>query len=99
MIILGVWLVCKNFIECQEHSFSFLTGSIGPGTGSITEIAPLGSLFSFSKDWTPTKRVKNVTISNGLAWSKEEMYYIDSATRKVEAFDFDAESGQICKYP
>jgi hypothetical protein len=27
------------------------------------------------------------------------MYYIDSATRKVEAFDFDAESGQICKYP
>ena len=71
---------------------------MGPETGSITEFPlPVGSLFSFSKDWTPTKHVTDITISNGLAWSKQEMYYIDSAMRKVEAFDFDAESGNICK--
>ncbi|XP_021924409.1 regucalcin-like isoform X2 [Zootermopsis nevadensis] len=57
----------------------------------------LGSLFSFSKDWKPTKHLSNITVSNGLAWSEDlkSMYYIDSPTRKVEAFDFDAESGKI----
>ena len=84
----------------SELSFSFPTGSMGPESGSITKFSPpVGSLFSLSKDRTPTKRVTNVTLSNGLAWSKEELYYIDSAMRTVEASDFDAESGKICKYP
>jgi hypothetical protein len=73
---------------------------MGPERSSLTEFHPeVGSLFSFSKDWKPTKHVAKITISNGLAWSKNQMYYIDSSTKKVEAFDFDAESGKICKYP
>jgi len=42
--------------------------------------------------------VAKITISNGLAWNKDQMYYIDSSTRKVDAFDFEAENGNISKY-
>jgi sugar lactone lactonase YvrE len=36
-----------------------------------------------------------VSVSNGLDWSGDgkRMYYIDSARRKVDVFDFDVESG------
>jgi sugar lactone lactonase YvrE len=39
----------------------------------------------------------DVTISNGIAWSPDDtvMYYTDTPTRDVDAFDYDAESGAI----
>lgn len=35
--------------------------------------------------------VPGVTVSNGLAWNRDgtKMYYIDSATRSVELFDYN----------
>jgi hypothetical protein len=82
-------------------SFCFLTGTMGlynKYTGSFTP--EVGSLYSFSKDWKPTKHISKVTVSNGLAWSEdlETMYYIDSVTKKVGAFDFDAENVKVCEY-
>lgn len=71
------------------------TGSVGRGGGSLHDFAPVGSLFSFSKDWKPTKQLTKIRVSNGLAWSEDKMYYIDTLTKKVDAFDFDAESGKI----
>jgi hypothetical protein len=82
-----------------KPTFCFPAGTMGPITAG--KIVPeVGSLFSFSKDWKPTKHVTNITVSNGLAWSADLklMYYIDSMTRKVDAFDFDAENGELCKY-
>lgn len=40
-----------------------------------------------------------VSISNGLTWSLDNkvLYYIDTPTRRVDAFDFDLENGKICK--
>ncbi len=39
----------------------------------------------------------DVGISNGIAWNRDEtcMYYIDSISQTVVAFDFDAENGSI----
>ena len=41
--------------------------------------------------------VSNVTLSNGLGWSPDDtlMYYIDSMTRNVEVFRYDAATGRI----
>ncbi|MCQ2959202.1 MAG: SMP-30/gluconolactonase/LRE family protein [Bacteroidales bacterium] len=43
------------------------------------------------------KVLENVTISNGVAWSLDNktMYYQDTPTLNVSAFDFDEEKGEI----
>lgn len=44
-----------------------------------------------------TKKVPGVTISNGIVWNKagDTMYYIDTPTMQVDAFDFDGSTGAI----
>jgi sugar lactone lactonase YvrE len=82
-------------------TFCFLAGTMSTEVDSQGQFIPeVGSLFSFSKDWKPTKHVTKITVSNGLAWSEDLklMYYIDSPTSKVDAFDFDAENVKLCKY-
>lgn len=55
-----------------------------------------GSLYKIEGERV-TKVLSNITISNGMAWSKDNrtMYYIDSPTREIVAFDFDINSGII----
>ncbi|XP_066994233.2 regucalcin [Anabrus simplex] len=71
-------------------------GTLGAEHGPVDFTPHNGSLFSLSKDRKVTSHVTGVTCSNGLAWSLDNkiMYYIDSLTLKVEAFDFNAEKGQ-----
>lgn len=65
-------------------------GHLIAGTMHIDEIPGAGSLWIF--DGKQIQRLLNhTTISNGLAWSSdgETMYFIDSPTRSVDAFDYD----------
>lgn len=41
--------------------------------------------------------IDNVTTSNGIGWSPDDstMYYTDSMTRSIVAYDFDSELGEI----
>lgn len=41
--------------------------------------------------------LRNVTCSNGLAWSADHKtcYYIDTPTRQIAAFDYDVDTGDI----
>jgi len=56
-----------------------------------------GSLYSVEHDFSIRKRLDNVTISNGIVWSQDgkKMYYIDSSTKSVQSFFFDAGTGDI----
>jgi sugar lactone lactonase YvrE len=59
-----------------------------PGRGSAYRLAPDGAVTTF---------LHSVTISNGVGWSPDArtMYYTDSVTHAIDAFDFDAETGTV----
>ncbi|HEX2698464.1 MAG TPA: SMP-30/gluconolactonase/LRE family protein, partial [Anaerolineales bacterium] len=56
-----------------------------------------GALYSLSTEGRVKKLLKEVRISNGIAWSPDHktMYHIDTPTRDVKAYDYDIETGQI----
>jgi sugar lactone lactonase YvrE len=66
------------------------------GTMDMNEKDATGSLYSFDGK-SATRLLDNITISNGLAWSPDHktLYYIDTPTREVKAFDYDVSTGQI----
>ncbi len=74
-----------------------LQGRLWAGTMSMIETERAGSLYRVDADGNVSRHLSPVGISNGLAWSVDSrtMYYIDSPTRRVDAFDYDAETGGI----
>lgn len=58
---------------------------------------PAGTLYCIDTHLSVRVMFGKVRISNGLGWSPDNktMYYIDSPTNEVAAFDFDPESGNI----
>ncbi len=74
-------------------------GRFWAGTKDLEGRRPLGSLFRLDPDLSLTRVLTGVTISNGLGWSPDgrTMYYIDSATHGIDAFDVEPESGDITR--
>ena len=73
-------------------------GRFWAGTCSLNcDVPGAGSLYRLEPDLTVRKALNNLTISNGLAWSPDgrTMYFIDTPTFEVWAFDYDAETGAI----
>jgi sugar lactone lactonase YvrE len=73
-----------------------LTGRFWAGTMDIEERRASGALYFLERN--KVRRVLGgVTISNGLGWSpnNDTMYYIDTPTRRVCAFDYNAETGKV----
>ena len=73
-------------------------GRFWAGTCSETcDVAGAGSLCCLDADLQTRKALDNLTIANGLAWSpdRKTMYYIDTPTFEVWAFDYDLETGEI----
>ena len=56
-----------------------------------------GALYCFATTDTSERALADVSVSNGLAWTADgrTLYHIDSRTRRVDAFDFDGESGRM----
>ncbi|MGH2681531.1 MAG: SMP-30/gluconolactonase/LRE family protein [Actinomycetota bacterium] len=72
-------------------------GRFWAGTKDVEGRRALGSLYRLDADHRLTKVLTDVTISNGLAWSPDQrtMYYIDSTTYRIDAFDYDDTSGAV----
>lgn len=66
------------------------------GTMSMTEAPGAGSVYMLSAD-DCQKKIKGVSVSNGMAWnlSEDTFYYIDTPSREVVAYDYDAATGNI----
>lgn len=65
------------------------------GTMSLTDQPAKGSLYQLHAEHTVERLFSEVTISNGLAWSSDggTMYFIDTPTRQIAAFDYNLVTG------
>lgn len=95
----GVWTqTWKGDYDTSAHRINDgktdRTGRIWFGTMQDTENAPLSGFYCYSAsgvEW----QFGEITTSNGLGWSPDELtfYYTDSPARLIWAFDFDPEAG------
>lgn len=72
-------------------------GRFWAGTMSFAENEPVAALYCLETDGTVRQALTGVIVSNGIGWSPDggTMYYIDSMTRRVAAYDFEAETGSL----
>jgi len=72
-------------------------GRLWAGTMSKTRSPGTAALYRLSPGAQLERVVGATTISNGLGWSPagDRMYFIDSTTQRIDAFDFDGRTGAI----
>ena len=71
-------------------------GRLWAGTMDMKEEAASGALYRLEGE--DVRRVlSGISISNGLGWSPDSatMFHIDTPTRKVSAFEYDVETGDL----
>ena len=66
-------------------------GNFWAGTIDKNESTPKGALYALTPKKSLVQVLSGVTVSNGLCWSadQETLYYIDSPTKQVCAYDLD----------
>ncbi|MEM7084962.1 MAG: SMP-30/gluconolactonase/LRE family protein [Bacteroidota bacterium] len=72
-------------------------GNLWVGSMHLKESEPLGSVYKISSTGETTKMIDSVTISNGIVWTRDAktMYYIDTPSAEIKAFDYDKSSATI----
>ena len=70
-------------------------GRLFAGTTAFDFSPHSAALYRVEPDWSFERIVRDITQSNGIAWSPggSRMYFIDSATQGVDVFDFDVGTG------
>lgn len=73
-----------------DRAGRFWAGTMGDG-------GPVGAFYRLDPDLTVHTMATGIRISNGLGWSPDNtvMYYTDSGTRIIYAYDYDAATGAI----
>jgi len=99
----GLELCQLSTLNYSTDSLRFNDGKCAPnGTFWVGTVdckyysKPTARLYSFV-DKNICTVLENITISNGICWSPDgqTMYYIDSPTRTVKAFDYDLETSRV----
>lgn len=72
-------------------------GRLWAGTLSTKFTHGSGSLYLIEAADSASQKIPNLSISNGIAWTQDQqtMYFIDSPTRSVRAYDFDLTLGEL----
>ncbi|MEU6842228.1 SMP-30/gluconolactonase/LRE family protein [Streptomyces sp. NPDC046716] len=68
-------------------------GALWAGSMAYDERPGGGNLIRLAPDGTATEILDDVTVSNGTGWSPDGslMYYVDTATSRIDVFDVDGE--------
>jgi len=72
-------------------------GRFWVGTMALDGRKEASELYRLDKDKTIHSVLDKVSVSNGIVWSadKKTMYYIDTPTSMVQAFDYDNKTGSL----
>lgn len=73
------------------------SGRFWAGSLPYDEKTPAGGLYVLDEHRQARQVLKDISISNGLTWTEDKrtMYYIDTPTMRVDAFDFDPATSGI----
>jgi sugar lactone lactonase YvrE len=90
-------------VLASDHALRMNDGKVDPsgrfwaGSMAMDERADAGTLYRLDADRSVTPMLHGFTIPNGLDWSADRrtMYHIDTATSRVDRFDYDDVSGAI----
>lgn len=74
-------------------------GRFWAGTMAYDASPDAGAFYRLGLNGEIDTILPNVTISNGLGWSPDRrtMYYIDTPTGRIDAFDYDAANGRVSR--
>jgi len=74
-------------------------GRFWAGTISLVKKSGDANLYMLDAEHDLELKIPEVTNSNGICWNAaaHTMYYIDTPTRKIRAYDFDLENGRIAE--
>ena len=72
-------------------------GRLWIGTRASNGVDPVGALYSIGKGLRANRAVEGLVVSNGIAWSPDErtMYHVDSRPGRIDAYDFDVQTGML----
>ncbi|MGI9434235.1 MAG: SMP-30/gluconolactonase/LRE family protein [Geminicoccaceae bacterium] len=70
-------------------------GRFFAGSLTYSEDVPVGSLWRLDPDHSAIPVFNGITVANGLCWSPDgnTMYFVDTPTREILAFDYDQAAG------
>lgn len=92
-------------ITAHDSNLRFNDGKCDPagryfaGTMAKDYTQGASQLHRLDPDLSVTTVLRDLTISNGLAWAADgrTMYFIDTPTHGIDAFDYDVAAGQIAR--
>lgn len=72
-------------------------GRFWAGTISMIKDTGTANLYCLDTDGSLSLKISGVTNSNGICWSPDAttMYYIDTPTQEIRAYDYDLATGEI----
>ena len=90
-------------VETASEGLRFNDGACDPqgrfwaGTMSLDGRSGTAALYRLGTDLRLAHVLEGVTVSNGIGWSPDRatMYYVDTATKRLDAFDFEAVTGTL----
>ena len=72
-------------------------GNLWVGSMNLKGQSPSGALYKVSSNRHLTRMLDSITISNGIVWTEDNltMYYIDTPTQQIKAYDFNSKTSTI----
>ena len=79
--------------------FGTMQNNVAPDGSPLEIVSGAGSLFRLDPDMTLTAHERGIWVANTVCWSPDNrtMYFADTPSGEISAYDYDLEAGRISK--